>query len=624
MAQKKKDSRMMGKIIKTAVSGVLCVALAGGIVAANVLIPPNASSVQSILGLKSGGIDNSKAKTEGINMEYGKPGFDTEDALVEDEIALNKQKVNELNVFPVPDGDTGTNMSMTLSAASTELRKADGITLTKAADKTASALLRGARGNSGVILSLLFRGFSKSLKGKLEADGKDFAAALTAGVEAAYKAVMKPAEGTILTVSRLTADAARDLAAENNEIEYVLQHCLDTAHAALDNTVNQNPVLKKAGVVDAGGMGFCLILRGMLESLRGNDIVCEDTGAVNEEADFGIFDSEDISFAFDTVFIVRKREDITSLDPLREYLGSIGDSLVIGEDDEAFKVHVHTNIPGDALSEAQKYGTLELAKIENMRLQHDDLTAGRKARSTDDLEAVEKELENQPAKQEAPAEPEKRYGSVAVCAGAGLAGVFRDLGVDEIIEGGQTMNPSTEDILHAIEKTPAEIVFVLPNNKNIIMAAQAAAELASREVVVIPTKTVPQGISAMLAFDAAMEPSENEAAMTDCLSGVMTMQITYAARDSDFDGFDIHAGDYLGLCDGALAGTTREITTLLASLADKAAEAGKEFINIFYGADIQESDAEAALELFRQHAPDAEVNLVSGGQPIYYYLISAE
>ena len=540
------------------------------------------------------------------------------------EIDLNKQKVNELNVFPVPDGDTGTNMSMTLSAASTELRKADGITLTKAADKTASALLRGARGNSGVILSLLFRGFSKSLKGKLEADGKDFAAALTAGVEAAYKAVMKPAEGTILTVSRLTADAARDLAEENNEIEYVLQHCLDTAHAALDNTVNQNPVLKKAGVVDAGGMGFCLILRGMLESLRGNDIVCEDTGATNEEADFGIFDSEDITFAFDTVFIVRKREDITSLDPLREYLGSIGDSLVIGEDDEAFKVHVHTNIPGDALSEAQKYGTLELAKIENMRLQHDDLTAGRKARSTDDLETVEKELESQPAEQAAPAEPEKRYGSVAVCAGAGLAGVFRDLGVDEIIEGGQTMNPSTEDILHAIEKTPAEIVFVLPNNKTIIMAAQAAAELASREVVVIPTKTVPQGISAMLSFDAAMEPSENEAAMTGCLSGVMTMQITYAARDSDFDGFDIHAGDYLGLCDGALAGTAREITTLLASLADKAAEAGKEFINIFYGADIQEPDAEAALELFRQHAPDAEVNLVSGGQPIYYYLISAE
>ena len=469
------------------------------------------------------------------------------------------------------------------------------------------------------------RGFCNTIRDAHDfIDTKLFTKALFVGAQVAYNAVSKPKEGTMLTVARMVAEHAQNIESKNRDFETYFPEILKKGNEAVELTPELLPVLKKAGVVDAGGMGFCLILRGMLESLRGNDIVCEDTGAVNEEADFGIFDSEDISFAFDTVFIVRKREDITSLDPLREYLGSIGDSLVIGEDDEAFKVHVHTNIPGDALSEAQKYGTLELAKIENMRLQHDDLTAGRKARSTDDLEAVEKELENQPAKQEAPAEPEKRYGSVAVCAGAGLAGVFRDLGVDEIIEGGQTMNPSTEDILHAIEKTPAEIVFVLPNNKNIIMAAQAAAELASREVVVIPTKTVPQGISAMLAFDAAMEPSENEAAMTDCLSGVMTMQITYAARDSDFDGFDIHAGDYLGLCDGALAGTTREITTLLASLADKAAEAGKEFINIFYGADIQEPDAEAALELFRQHAPDAEVNLVSGGQPIYYYLISAE
>ena len=541
------------------------------------------------------------------------------------EIDLNKQKVNELNVFPVPDGDTGTNMSMTLSAASTELRKADGITLTKAADKTASALLRGARGNSGVILSLLFRGFSKSLKGKLEADGKDFAAALTAGVEAAYKAVMKPAEGTILTVSRLTADAARDLAVENNEIEYVLQHCLDTAHAALDNTVNQNPVLKKAGVVDAGGMGFCLILRGMLESLRGNDIVCEDAGAVNEEADFGIFDSEDISFAFDTVFIVRKREDITSLDPLREYLGSIGDSLVIGEDDEAFKVHVHTNIPGDALSEAQKYGTLELAKIENMRLQHDDLTAGRKARSTDDLEAVEKELENQPAKQEAPAEPEKRYGSVAVCAGAGLAGVFRDLGVDEIIEGGQTMNPSTEDILHAIEKTPAEIVFVLPNNKNIIMAAQQCVGLTEKQVIVVPTATVPQGISAMMAVDPDNDdPQAILAAMTEAAANVTTAQITYAARNSDFDGFAINAGDYLALTDGKLFGTERELDGLLDKLAALAAEKGAEFITVFYGDGISEADAQHAEQRFIDACPEAEVSLLPCGQPVYYYIISIE
>ena len=540
-------------------------------------------------------------------------------------IELKKQKINELNVFPVPDGDTGTNMSMTLAAAAQDLKKRSPDSLTKAADMTASALLRGARGNSGVILSLLFRGFSKSLKGKLEASGKDFADALTAGVEAAYKAVMKPAEGTILTVSRLTADAARELAAQDENLESVLTGSIETAKVALENTVNQNPVLKKAGVVDAGGMGFVVILEGMLSSLQGNDITAQDaSGETKEQADFTDFATEDITFAYDTVYIVRKKDENVSLEPLRVYLDSIGDSLVIGEDDEAFKVHVHTNIPWDALAESQKYGTLELAKIENMRMQHDDLAEGRKARSTDDLEAIEQELESGEAAAAQPAAPEKPFGFVAVCAGAGLAGVFRDLGADGIIEGGQTMNPSTEDILKAIEQTPAEVVFVLPNNKNIIMAAQAAAELASREVVVIPTKTVPQGISAMLAFDAAMEPSENEAAMTDCLSGVMTMQITYAARDSDFDGFDIHAGDYLGLCDGALAGTTREITTLLASLADKAAEAGKEFINIFYGADIQEPDAEAALELFRQHAPDAEVNLVSGGQPIYYYLISAE
>ena len=538
------------------------------------------------------------------------------------EIDLNKQKVNELNVFPVPDGDTGTNMSMTLSAASTELRKADGITLTKAADKTASALLRGARGNSGVILSLLFRGFSKSLKGKLEADGKDFAAALTAGVEAAYKAVMKPAEGTILTVSRLTADAARDLAVENNEIEYVLQHCLDTAHAALDNTVNQNPVLKKAGVVDAGGMGFCLILRGMLESLRGNDIVCEDTGAVNEEADFGIFDSEDISFAFDTVFIVRKREDITSLDPLREYLGSIGDSLVIGEDDEAFKVHVHTNIPGDALSEAQKYGTLELAKIENMRLQHDDLTAGRKARSTDDLEAVEKELENQPAKQESPAEP---YGSVAVCAGAGLAGVFRDLGVDEIIEGGQTMNPSTEDILHAIEKTPAEIVFVLPNNKNIIMAAEQAQKLADRQVVVLPTRTVPMGITALLNFDPSATVEANTINMMSAADKVSTGLITYAARDSEYDGKRIKKGEIMALENGKIVSTSSDITKATYRLARGMCKKDSSFVTIISGCDVSDEDAEKVTEIVKAKCPNhVEVSHIRGGQPVYYYMISVE
>ena len=540
-------------------------------------------------------------------------------------IEQKKQKINELNVFPVPDGDTGTNMSMTLAAAAQDLKKRSPESLTKAADMTASALLRGARGNSGVILSLLFRGFSKSLKGKLEANGKDFAEALSAGVEAAYKAVMKPAEGTILTVSRLTADAARDLAADDANLESVLMGSIETAKVALENTVNQNPVLKKAGVVDAGGMGFVTILEGMLASLQGNDVALqENAGETKEQADFTDFATEDITFAYDTVYIIRKKDETVNLEPLRVYLDSIGDSLVIGEDDEAFKVHVHTNIPWEALAESQKYGTLELAKIENMRMQHDDLAEGRKARSTDDLDAIEQELEAGDTAKPAPAAPEKPFGFVAVCAGEGLAGVFRDLGADGIIEGGQTMNPSTEDILHAIEQTPAEVVFVLPNNKNIIMAAQAAQELATREVVVVPTKTVPQGITAMLSFDETQSASENAELMTESLAGVTTMQITYAARNSDFEGRDIHEGEYLALYNGALLGNSPDLDALLSAMAEKTAEEGKEFINIFYGADTTPEQASHAAELFTKALPNAEVNVLSGGQPIYYYLISAE
>ena len=540
-------------------------------------------------------------------------------------IEQKKQKINELNVFPVPDGDTGTNMSMTLAAAAQDLKKRSPESLTKAADMTASALLRGARGNSGVILSLLFRGFSKSLKGKLEANGKDFAEALSAGVEAAYKAVMKPAEGTILTVGRLTGDAARDLASDDANQESVRMGSIETAKVALENTVNQNPVLKKAGVVDAGGMGFVTILEGMLASLQGNDVALqENAGETKEQADFTDFATEDITFAYDTVYIVRKKDETVNLEPLRVYLDSIGDSLVIGEDDEAFKVHVHTNIPWEALAESQKYGTLELAKIENMRMQHDDLAEGRKARSTDDLDAIEQELEAGDTAKPAPAAPEKPFGFVAVCAGEGLAGVFRDLGADGIIEGGQTMNPSTEDILHAIEQTPAEVVFVLPNNKNIIMAAQAAQELATREVVVVPTKTVPQGITAMLSFDETQSASENAELMTESLAGVTTMQITYAARNSDFEGRDIHEGEYLALYNGALLGNSPDLDALLSAMAEKTAEEGKEFINIFYGADTTPEQASHAAELFTKALPNAEVNVLSGGQPIYYYLISAE
>ena len=530
-------------------------------------------------------------------------------------IERNKEAINELNVFPVPDGDTGTNMSMTLNTAAQDLKRVENPTLTKAADIAASAMLRGARGNSGVILSLLFRGFSKALKGLEETDGVGLASAINAGVEAAYKAVMKPAEGTILTVSRLSGAAAAEFAAENADLDATLVRAIEAAKEALAETVNQNPVLKKAGVVDAGGMGFVTILEGMLSSLRGQDIEPPAEGETKAGADFAALTDEDITFTFDTVFIVRKTTD-KPIEAFRAYLASIGDSLVIGEDDDAFKVHVHTDIPGAALTEAQKYGTLELAKIENMRTQYEDMAAGRKPQSTDDLE--------DPEEAPAVAAPEKQYGVVSVCAGAGLASVFQDLGVDNIIQGGQTMNPSTDDILKAINRTPAEIVYVLPNNKNIIMAAEQTIPLSDKKVIVIPSKTVPQGITAMLNFDPEMDPEANTAAMTESLAGVTTMQITYAARDSDFDGREIHQGDYLGLYNGSLLDTTPDLGQLLADMAKKTAESGCEFINIFYGADIREEQAQDALKCFTEHCPGAEINLLSGGQPVYYFLISAE
>ena len=530
----------------------------------------------------------------------------------------HKQQINELNVFPVPDGDTGTNMSMTLNAAADELRKAGELTLTKTADKIASAMLRGARGNSGVILSLLFRGFSKTLKGCEICDGAELAAALNGGVEAAYKAVMKPTEGTILTVSRVSAaDAA---AIESDDVEAVLEAAVTSAGRALAETVHQNPVLEKAGVVDAGGKGWLYVLEAMLSVYRGVEIEANAAGETKEQADFAELGDGDITFAFDTVYIMRKASENVDLEPLRAYLNTIGDSIVIGEDDESFKVHVHTDIPGQALTESQKYGTLELAKIENMRMQYDDLAAGRTARSTDDLEKIEQELESQPVF--APAE--KPFGMVAVCAGKGLADAFRELGADQIIEGGQTMNPSTQDILVKINATPAETVFVFPNNKNIIMAAEQAAPLTEKKVVVIPSKTIPQGVSAMLAFDPEADEQTNTDAMTEAMQGVLTMQITYAARDSDFDGHDIRAGEYLALYGGALFGNDTDINVLLRGLAEKTQEQGAEFVTIYYGADITAEQAEQTARLFAEVCPDAEINLINGGQPVYYYLISAE
>ena len=542
-------------------------------------------------------------------------------------INQQKQHVNELNVFPVPDGDTGTNMSLTIGAAATELRKKPAATVGQAASTTASALLRGARGNSGVILSLLFRGFSKAVKDKDTIDGRDLAIALDFGVAAAYKAVMKPTEGTVLTVSRLAARRAAEVARENSAIEHVLEEAIQEGHVALDHTIEQNPVLKKAGVVDAGGKGFLIILQGMLDELRGLPMPegAEDPAPAKEKADFAALSQEEITFAFDTVFIVRKTRENVDLDPYRAYLNSIGDSLVIGEDDEAFKVHVHTNTPGDALNEAQKYGVLELAKIENMRTQAEDLAAGKHVQSTDDLEAIEAELEGAHEGGRKIAPPEKKYGVVAVAAGDGLAAVFKDLGVDGVISGGQTMNPSTDDIMKVIDATPAEIVFVLPNNGNIIMAAQQCVPLAEgKQVVVLPTKTVPQGISAMLVMDPEADVETNVAAMTEAFGHVRTSEVTYAARDSDFDGFAIKRGDYLALAEHQLFGTDRNIEKLLSRLAESDAVKDAEFITIFYGEDVKEKEAQKALKVFTSACPGAEITLLSGGQPVYYYMISAE
>ena len=535
----------------------------------------------------------------------------------------NIQQINELNVFPVPDGDTGTNMCLTLNNAANELRKKNFTAIDKAADCVASALLRGARGNSGVILSLLFRGISKRLKGIDTAGPVEFAGAMADGVDSAYKAVMKPAEGTILTVSRLASNAAVEAADAGASLENMFVCAIKAGEEALEDTINLNPVLKKAGVVDAGGKGYMTILGAMLASLRGEVVSSANAVEVSAPADspFDVFDTEEITFAFDTVFIVRKNDPDVDLDPYRAFLNSIGDSLVIGEDDEAFKVHVHTNTPGDALNEAQKYGTLELAKIENMRTQHDDIVAGRKAQTTDDLEAIEEELENGGS---AVAAPEKEFGIVTVCAGDGMASLFRELGADAIVTGGQTMNPSTDDILREINRTPASTVFVFPNNKNIIMAAEQCIPMTEKHVVVIPTKTVPQGVTALLNFN----PEESEQAVIDTMleavGNVHTAMVTYAARDSDFDGHTIHAGEYLALLDGALLGSYTNIKTLFKELSWAFDEFSPEFITVYYGADVQEADAQEAAGTITGCFPDAEVSVVNGGQPVYYYMISVE
>jgi DAK2 domain fusion protein YloV len=521
-----------------------------------------------------------------------------------------KTEINELNVFPVPDGDTGTNMSLTMNAAAAALKESkSGLKVGKAADIAAGALLRGARGNSGVILSLLFRGLARHLKDCDAADSLTFAAAITAGVESAYKAVMKPAEGTILTVSRLAAAAAVTEAERSEDIESVLEHALAAGKEALADTVNINPVLKKAGVVDAGGKGYLLILDGMLRALRGEVIDVSSTGEGEEKADFAGFETEDITFTYCTEFIV-SRETEKNPSQLRVFLEKLGDSIVVVDDEEIIKVHVHTNDPGVVLTEALTYGPLLTIKIENMREQHSA-----------------KVVEEEETKKNAVCDPvpaEKDFGVVAVCAGDGMASVFRDLGVDHIIVGGQTMNPSAEDILAKVNLTPAETVFVLPNNKNIIMAAEQCKALTSRRIIVLPSRSMPQGVSAMLAFDPTGSADDNTEAMKEAISRVHTAHITYAARDSIFGGHTIAQGDYLALLDDTLLATGKDTLSLVDAIGKALAAFTPEFLTVFTGEGADSATSEDVLRRLSAMMPNAEVSMVSGGQPVYSYMISAE
>ena len=547
----------------------------------------------------------------------------------------NIQAINDLNVFPVPDGDTGTNMGLTINNAAAELRKKDFDTVAAAADCVAGAMLRGARGNSGVILSLLFRGISRRLKGTETSGPVEFAGAMNDGVEAAYKAVMKPAEGTILTVSRLASAAAVKAADKGADLENTLAAAIEAGEEALEDTVNQNPVLKKAGVIDAGGKGYIVILRAILASLRGEISSSAESVSV-DRMDEGAWSAEQVEVPekniFDTVYVVRKNDPNVDLMPLRLYLDSIGDSLVISDDDEIFKVHVHTDIPGAALTESQKYGALDIAKIENMRLQALDLLAGRQAKSTDDLAQIDEELtamesaavSGEEPEEDAVAEPEKEYGVVAVCAGDGLESLFRDLGADGVVTGGQTMNPSTDDILREVNRTPASTVFVFPNNKNIIMAAEQCIPLTEKKVIVMPSKTVPQGISALLNFSPDETEESLVGAMGEAMGRVHTAMVTYAARDSDFGGYEIHAGEYLALLDGQLLGSYTALEPLYEALGTACEGFRPEFVTVYYGADVDEAAAEALGNALGATLPEAEVSVVNGGQPVYYYMISIE
>ncbi len=531
-------------------------------------------------------------------------------------ISDQRVQVDELNVFPVPDGDTGTNMSMTITAAKRELEKLpDSCTVAEASQIAASALLRGARGNSGVILSLLFRGFSKGLAGKEEAGAEDLVEALEIGVKSAYKAVMKPTEGTILTVARVASEKAREKVGEIEDATEMFQYILDESIEALKTTPELLPVLKKAGVVDAGGKGLTVIFEGMMYTFKNGKVLDQSgdstpaaevkmpTGAAGEA-------EEEINFTYCTEFIIRRANTKDPL-KLRAYLETIGDCVVVVDDEEIIKTHVHTNDPGLAIQKALTFGALTNIKIENMREQHEN------AKQT--AQKKEKAPEYVPVDESIP------FGFVAVAAGEGVQQLFTDLGVNAIVSGGQTMNPSTDNILKAVQSVPAKTVFVLPNNKNIIMAAEQAIRLADRKVIVLPTRTIPQGLSAMLAFDPSMDAIQNKNAMEEAFNNVTTGQLTFAARDSEYDGYDIKEGEILAMTNGKLSFVEKDLKKATVALTKSMVKKSTSFITLIYGEGVSEEAAqEICDEITSKIDSDIEITLVRGDQPVYYFIISVE
>ena len=542
------------------------------------------------------------------------------DSLISAGISIenNRRRVDELNVYPVPDGDTGTNMSMTMSAAARELELADdNITVSQAADIAASAVLRGARGNSGVILSLLFRGFSKGFAGLETADCIHIAKAMEIGVEAAYKSVMNPTEGTVLTVARKAAERAEEIAEYSGSIQSFWNEICIAAQEALESTPEQLPVLKKAGVVDAGGQGLVIIYRAMLDVFSGNGIAKKSdkkpVARTFEVTDNSAENEEEIKYSYCTEYIIEKKTGCKDAFMLRAYLETIGDCVVVVEDDEIIKVHVHTDNPGLAIQKALEFGRFvndPKPKIENMKIQHE-------------MRVKDEKITNR--QEFVPVRPEKDFGFVAVAAGHGLEEMFKDLGADCIIKGGQTMNPSTDDILKAIHATPARTVFVLPNNKNIIMAAEQAVNLADRNVCVLPTRTIPQGISALMAFDESNTFTDNRMEMIKAIERVSTGQVTFAARDSEYEGHNIKKGEIMAFNNGKLQFAEKDVNKAAYKLAKKMTKSDTSYITVIYGADVTEEQAESLIEsLEAKLGSKIEIMLVNGGQPVYYYIISVE